>query len=429
MDKQDLRVLIIGSGGREHALVKAALASPCVAAVAAAPGNGGMQLDCTCFAIDVANHAAVREQARSWEADLVVIGPEAPLAAGLADDLRAAGFAVYGPGADGARLEASKAFCKDFLVRHGIPTADYRSFTQVSEAHAWLDQVGAPVVVKASGLAAGKGVIMAETLEQAKLAVSDMLEGQAFGESGSQVVIESWLTGEEASIMVVVSGRKHVCLPASQDHKRIGEADTGPNTGGMGAYAPADVVTPALQAEIVSKLIEPTLAGLEKEGMDYRGTLYIGVMLTPDGPKVLEFNVRFGDPECQVLFPLLASDPMALLYQAATGDLRPESVQFKDGYAAVVVVAAEGYPGDYAKGDRIGLPVQLPEGSDIIHAGTVLSDEGEILSNGGRVLGVTGQAATLQGALDQAYRVCHQIQWAQKYFRRDIGHRQLKRSS
>ncbi|TVP79024.1 MAG: phosphoribosylamine--glycine ligase [Puniceicoccaceae bacterium] len=420
-------MLVVGSGGREHALVQKCRQSPLAGRVIAAPGNGGMAAEVECFAISVEDIPALVELAQTQAIGLVVVGPEVPLSLGLVDALAAVGIPAYGPDQAGAQLEASKAFCKDFFARHQIPTAAYGTFTELAPALAYLEKHPAPIVIKASGLAAGKGVIMAETQEAAIAAIKDMLEGDAFGSSGREIVIEETLYGEEASIHVIVSGEDFVCLPASQDHKRVGEGDTGPNTGGMGAYTPTSRVTPALQAEIEAQVIRPTLAGLKADGIDYRGTLYAGLMLTEQGVKVLEYNVRFGDPETQVLLPMVADDLVPVLLASAKGEPLPSELKFHPGAAIVVVLAAAGYPGAYAKGEAIHLPESLPAHSAIVHAGTTRDADGTIRTAGGRVLGVSGQAASLADAARLAYSVCDQIEFADKYLRRDIGHRELNR--
>lgn len=422
-----LKVLVIGSGGREHALLKACLASPLVEQAWAAPGNGGMAAEAECHPLDVENPHACVELAKCLGANFVVVGPEVPLALGAADELRRAGIATYGPGRDGAILESSKAACKAFFKKFGIPTADWDAFTEVEPAIRFLDRLSLPVVVKASGLAAGKGVLICETREEAESAIRGMLVGNSFGESGKEIVIEEFLTGQEASIMVLVSGDKYVCLSPSQDHKRVGEADTGLNTGGMGAYAPAAVVDDAVMQIVHRDIIGPTLEGFKSEGIDFRGTLFVGLMISDTGSaKVLEYNVRFGDPECQVLLPLCETDPVRLMWDCANGTLKPGEVKMKDQAAIIVVLAAAGYPGAYPKGDRILLPESLPQGVSIVHAGTKLDDRGNLLSSGGRVLGVVALGDTLADAAAKAYAVCDSIQWENKYFRRDIGYRQLK---
>lgn len=424
---QKLKILVVGSGGREHALIQKCHQSPLVGAIIAAPGNGGIAAEASCHPIEVDDLAGLVALAQAEAVDLVIVGPEVPLSLGLVDALKAVGILAYGPGKDGAELEASKVFCKDFFARHKIPTAEYASFTEVPPALAYLQEHPPPIVIKASGLAAGKGVIMAETQAQAEDAVRDMLEGGAFGSSGAEIVIEEMLFGEEASIHAIVSDEDFVCLPPSQDHKRAGEGDTGLNTGGMGAYAPTGKIDAELQARIEANIIRPTLAGLKADGIDFRGTLYAGLMLTENGPKVLEYNVRFGDPETQVLLPMLADDLVPLLIASAKGEPLPKKVRFHDGAAIVVVLAAKGYPGDYPKGDHIDFPKSIPDGTAIVHAGTACDQKGQITTNGGRVLGISAQASSLQNAAQKAYELCDQIIFNGKYLRRDIGHRELNR--
>ncbi len=420
-------VLVVGSGGREHALVRALLASPARPRVLCSPGNAGIAADAACHPVAADDIAGLVELARREAVDFVVVGPEVPLTLGLADALLAAGIPVYGPKADGARLEGSKILTKRLLLKHGIPTAPAGIFTEVEPALAYLRERGAPIVVKADGLAAGKGVVVASTLSEAEEAVRAMLDGGRFGASGRQILIEDCLTGDETSILVVVSGRDYVILPTSQDHKRIGDGDTGPNTGGMGTYSPAEVVTPALLARIEAEIVRPSVQAIADEGIDFRGTLFIGVMLTPDGPSVLEYNTRFGDPETQVVLPRLRTDLLALLWAAAKGRLRNVALDVRPEHALCVVVAARGYPEAYPKGDPIAIPAALPEGVTVYHAGTAHDAAGRVVSAGGRVLGVTALAPTLREAADRAYAACATIDYPAKYFRRDIGARQLGR--
>lgn len=429
LPKKSLRVLVIGSGGREHAILRACKASPLVAAVAAAPGNGGMDQEAVCYPINVSDPAAIVALAKKLDANFVIVGPEAPLAAGAVDELSAAGILAYGPTKAGARLEASKSFTKEFLVRHDIPTAAGTRFTSSEKATEFLASQKFPIVIKADGLASGKGVVIAQDFEEACTAVYDMLDSHCFGESGNEILIEEFMDGEEASIMLMVCDDRYVMLPASQDHKRVGDGDTGPNTGGMGAYAPANVVTPAIERRVVSEIVEPTLKGLAAEGIRYRGTLYIGIMVTATGPKVVEFNVRFGDPECQVLLPLLKTDPVSVMYDCAAGTLDPKNVEFHAGSNIVVVLAAEGYPGSPRKGDVISLPMRVPAETSIIHSGTVREDDGTITTNGGRVLGITAHGSTLAEAAARAYALVSQIHFTGMHFRRDIGARQLRRDA
>jgi len=386
-----------------------------------------MAEEAECRPLEVEDPRACVDLAWALGANFVIVGPEVPLALGVADKLRMAGIATYGPGRDGALLESSKAACKAFFRKYRIPTAAWDTFSETEPALAYLRSCNLPIVIKASGLAAGKGVLICETMEEAEDAVRGMLEGGRFGDSGKEVVIEEFLTGQEASIMVLVSGDQFVCLPPSQDHKRIGEGDEGLNTGGMGAYAPAAVVNEAVMSQVHEKIIAPTLAGFREEGIDFRGTLFIGLMISDDGEaRVLEYNVRFGDPECQVLLPLCETDPVELMWACANGTLKPAEVKIRDEAALIVVLAAKGYPGSYAKGDPIGIPTQLPDGVHIVHAGTRVDASGQLLSSGGRVLGVVSLAPSLEEAAEKAYAVCDRIEWTNKYFRRDIGHRQLK---
>ncbi len=421
-------VLVVGSGGREHALVKACLASPARPRVIAAPGNGGIAQETACFPVPAEDLAGIVALAQREKIEFVIVGPEVPLSLGLVDALAAAGIPAYGPRRDGARLEASKIFTKELLQKNRIPTAPAAAFSAVAPALAYLRSRRVPVVVKADGLAAGKGVIVAQTPAEAEVAVRGMLEGGLFGASGRQVLIEDCLFGEETSIHLIVSGRDFVVLPTSQDHKRAGDNDTGPNTGGMGAYSPAEIVASDLLDEIVRTIARPSVDAIAAEGIDFRGTLYIGLMLTAEGPQVLEFNTRFGDPETQVILPRLATDPLALMWAATQGRLRDIQLEVKPDYALCVVIAAQGYPGSYPKGDVITPPAALPPETWIIHAGTALNAQRQIVSAGGRVLGVCAQAATLRAAADRAYAVCDQLQYASKYFRRDIGARQLNRT-
>lgn len=420
-------VLVVGSGGREHTLVRELLKSPARPRVLAAPGNAGIGIDVPCFPIAADDLPGLVALAKREKVEFVVVGPEVPLSLGLVDRLQEAGIAAYGPKADGARLEASKVFTKQILLKYGIPTAPAGFFTQVGPALDYVRSRRIPIVIKADGLAAGKGVVVAQTLAEAEEAVRSMLESGRFGDSGRQILVEDCLYGEETSLLVVVSGRDYVILPTSQDHKRIGDGDTGPNTGGMGTYSPAEVVTPDLLARIEREIVRPSVDAIAAEGIEFRGTLFIGIMLTSDGPSVLEYNTRFGDPETQVVLPRLQTDLLELLWKAATGSLSQTKLEVRPGYAACVVIAARGYPDAFNKGDVITFPDDLPASVTIYHAGTARNAQGQIVTNGGRVLGVTALASTLQDAARQAYETCERIQCASKYYRRDIGARQLNR--
>ena len=419
-----MKVLVIGSGGREHALAWALSASSLVDALFAAPGNAGIAGEAQCVDIGADDVDAICAFAKSNAIDLVVIGPEGPLVAGLADRLEADGIAAFGPGAAAARLEGSKGFTKDICARYGIPTAAYGRFTETGPALDYLQRVGAPIVVKADGLAAGKGVIMAETMAEAELAVADMLEGNRFGAAGAEVVIEEWLGGEEASFFALVDGVTALPLASAQDHKRVGDRDTGPNTGGMGAYSPAPVVTEAMAGRIMDQVIEPTVSAMTDSGCPYKGVLYAGLMIADGNPKLLEYNVRFGDPECQVLAMRLRSDLLPALLAARDGQLKHFDLRWRDEAALTVVMAAKGYPGTYQKGTEIrGLKAAdaIP-GVKVFHAGTAAKD-GKLMAVGGRVLGVTALAPTIGQAQAKAYQAVDAIDWPGGFCRRDIGFR------
>jgi phosphoribosylamine--glycine ligase len=421
-------VLVVGAGGREHALVRALMASPGRPRVLCAPGNAGIAADAPCFPVKADDVGGLLRLARREKVDFVVVGPEVPLVMGLADRLAEAGLPTYGPVAAGARLEASKTFTKEILLKYGIPTARAGIFTETAAAIAYVRAGRIPVVVKADGLAAGKGVVVATTLAEAESAVAEMIDGGKFGSGGRQVLVEECLEGEETSILVVVSGREYVILPTSQDHKRIGEGDTGPNTGGMGAYSPAEVVTPALMSEIEDRIVRPSVNAIAAEGIPFRGTLFIGIMLTADGPKVLEFNTRFGDPETQSVLPRLATDLLALLWRAATNRLAGFRLEVRPEHAICVVISARGYPDAYPSGDLIEIPADLPPGVTVLHAGTTRDAAGRLVTSGGRVLGVTATGPSLKEAAARAYEACESIRCASKYYRRDVGARQLRRS-
>ena len=425
-------VLIVGSGGREHALARALALSPAKPRLLCAPGNAGIMADATCFPVAADNIAGLVDLARREKVEFVVVGPEVPLSLGLVDALMKAGIPAYGPKADGARLEASKIYTKEILLKYRIPTAPAAFFDNEKDAIAYIRARPAPIVVKADGLAAGKGVIVAADHAEAEAAVRTLLafSGQSKIENPkSKILVEDCMFGDETSVLVVVSDRDYVILPVSQDHKRIGDGDTGPNTGGMGAYSPAGVVTPELLDHIDREIVEPSVDAIAAEGIRFRGTLFIGIMLTVDGPSVLEYNTRFGDPETQVVLPRIKSDFLALLWAAARGELRGQKLEVRPDAAICVVIAAKGYPESYSKGDPIIFPApsSLLPAITIYHAGTAKNSTGQVVTNGGRVLGVTAMAPTLREAADRAYAACEQIQCASKYYRRDIGARQLTR--
>ena len=425
-------VLVVGAGGREHALVRALLGSPGKPRVICAPGNAGIAQDVPCLPVAVDNIPGLVALAQKEKVEFVVVGPEVPLALGLVDELMKIGLPAYGPKADGARLEASKIFTKEILLKYRIPTAAAAFFADAGPAIAYLRARPAPIVVKADGLAAGKGVIVAQTHAEAETAVRSLLSlppPSKIENPKSKILIEDCLYGEETSQLVVVSGRDYVMLPTAQDHKRIGDGDTGPNTGGMGAYSPAEVVTPELFARIEREIVRPSVHAIADEGIDFRGTLFIGLMLTPAGPSVIEYNARFGDPETQVVLPRLATDLLALLWAAARGELAGVKLSVKPDYALCVVIAAKGYPDAYPKGDVITLPApsSLPPATFIYHAGTTKNAAGQVVTNGGRVLGPTALAPTLAEAAARAYAACDAVHCSSKYFRRDIGARQLNR--
>ncbi|MBD8514682.1 phosphoribosylamine--glycine ligase [Photobacterium sp. CAU 1568] len=425
-----MKVLVIGNGGREHALGWKAAQSAQVEKVFVAPGNAGTALEPKLenVAIGVEDTAALVAFAKEQQIGLTIVGPEAPLVIGVVDAFRAAGLPIFGPTQAAAQLEGSKAFTKDFLARHQIPTAEYQNFTEIEPALAYLKEKGAPIVVKADGLAAGKGVIVAMTQEEAEAAVRDMLAGNAFGEAGHRVVIEEFLDGEEASFIVMVDGEHILPMATSQDHKRVGNGDTGPNTGGMGAYSPAPVVTQEIHQRVMDEVIVPTVRGMAAEGNPYTGFLYAGLMIMADGtPKVIEYNCRFGDPETQPIMLRLQSDLVELCLAAVDGKLNTVDSQWDPRAAIGVVLAAGGYPGDYSKGDVIsGLPLQDGNAQKVFHAGTT-SKDGAVVTNGGRVLCATAMGDTVSDAQQRAYALAKQIRWNGVFFRDDIGYRAIAR--
>lgn len=422
-----MNVLVLGSGGREHALAWAIAKSPRLDSLFVAPGNGGTATIAKNVPLDMNDADAVIGFARSENIDLVVVGPEAPLVAGVADAIRAAGIAVFGPGAQGARLEGSKSFSKEFMLAHGLPTARYKKCTSQDEAMDYLHEVGAPIVVKADGLAAGKGVVVAEDMEEAEEAVRDCFAGD-FGEAGSVVVIEEMLEGPECSMLAFLSEGKALAMPCAQDHKRAFDGDLGPNTGGMGVYSPVPCVTPELEAAM-QEIMQNAAAATAKEFDDaYTGVLYGGFMLTAEGPKLLEFNARFGDPETQVIMPRLESDALEAFYMAATGKLDALDLRWTDQVAVCVVLASDGYPGSYEKG-KVILGIEEAEeldGVTVFHAGTAFNQDDELVTNGGRVLNVVALADTFEDARELAYEACDKINFEGKQYRHDIALRALE---
>lgn len=423
---EKVNVLLIGSGGREHALAWKLAASPRLGTLYAAPGNPGIAAQAELINLDVTNHEAVKAFCTEVSIGLVVVGPEAPLVAGLADALDEAGIPVFGPSAAAARLEGSKGFTKSLCSRYNIPTAAYQRFNNAPKAKAYIRQTGAPIVIKADGLAAGKGVTVAMTLPEALAAIDDCFEG-AFGAAGAEVVVEEFLTGEEASFFYLCDGTTALPLDSAQDHKRVGEGDTGPNTGGMGAYSPAPVMTPELAKRTFDEIIEPTMRGMAEMGCPFKGVLYAGLMLTETGPQLIEYNVRFGDPECQVLMPRLESDLVDLLEAAAKGELAGKTVEWSDDTALTIVLAARGYPGAAKKGGAIGnLDFAQSGGATVFHAGTAIQN-GQLVANGGRVLNVTALGGSVTEAQANAYLAVDRVDWADGFCRRDIGWREIAR--
>ncbi len=425
-----MNILVIGSGGREHALAWKAAQSPHADRVFVAPGNAGTAREpgLENVSIDVMELDALADFAAANQVGLTIVGPEAPLVAGIVDKFEARGLRVFGPSAGAAQLEGSKAFTKDFLARQKIPTAAYANFTEVDAALAYVREQGAPIVVKADGLAAGKGVIVAMTLAEAEDAIRDMLAGNAFGDAGSRVVIEEFLEGEEASFIVMVDGEHVLAMATSQDHKRVGDGDTGPNTGGMGAYSPAPVVTAAVHQRIMDEVIYPTVRGMAAEGHPYKGFLYAGLMIDGAGaPRVIEFNCRFGDPETQPIMLRMKSDLVALCGAAIDGKLDQCDSEWDDRASVGIVLTAGGYPGDYGKGDEIaGLPDTEVDGEKVFHAGTRL-DGDAVVTNGGRVLCATALGNTVTEAQQRAYALAARISWNGMFYRKDIAYRAIAR--
>ncbi|HDZ9223158.1 TPA: phosphoribosylamine--glycine ligase [Vibrio cholerae] len=425
-----MQVLIIGSGGREHALAWKVAQNPQVDTIYVAPGNAGTALEHKVqnVNIGITDIPALVAFAQDKAIELTIVGPEAPLVIGVVDAFHAAGLPIFGPTQSAAQLEGSKAFTKDFLARHNIPTAAYANFTEIEPALAYVREKGAPIVVKADGLAAGKGVIVAMTLQEAEDAIQDMLAGNAFGSAGSRVVVEEFLDGEEASFIVMVDGENVLPMATSQDHKRVGDADTGPNTGGMGAYSPAPVVTQDIHDRVMREVIYPTVRGMAAEGNTYTGFLYAGLMIDSTGaPKVIEYNCRFGDPETQPIMMRLQSDLVELCQAAIAGKLDQVESKWDPRASIGVVLAAGGYPGDYAKGEVIsGLPTQESAGQKVFHAGTETQGD-QVVTNGGRVLCATALGNTVLEAQQRAYQLADQIHWNGMFCRRDIGYRAIAR--
>ncbi|OWO79941.1 phosphoribosylamine--glycine ligase [Photorhabdus luminescens] len=425
-----MNILIVGSGGREHALAWKAAQSPLAGKIYVAPGNAGTALESNLENIDISatDINSLLAFAQSHDIGLTIVGPEAPLVMGIVDAFQKAGLTIFGPTQAAAQLEGSKAFTKDFLARHQIPTAAYQNFTEIEPALAYLDKVSVPIVIKADGLAAGKGVIVATTLEEAQSAIKDMLAGNAFGDAGHRIVIEEFLAGEEASFIVMVDGKNVIPMATSQDHKRVGDGDTGPNTGGMGAYSPAPVVTDEIHQRIMEEIIYPTVNGMAIEGHVYTGFLYAGLMINQNGePKVIEFNCRFGDPETQPIMMRMRSDLVELCLAGAKGKLAGKTSHWDERPALGVVLAAGGYPADYRKGDIIhGLPQQENESSKVFHAGTAMQGN-DVVTAGGRVLCVTALGETIIDAQKNAYQQAEEIEWNSCFYRKDIGYRAINR--
>jgi len=420
-----MKILVVGGGGREHALIWKLSQSPRVNEIYCAPGNAGIAQMATCVAIGSDDISALLDFARRQAIDLTVVGPEAPLTTGIVDTFSAAELKIFGPTAAAAALEGSKVFAKNLMAKYGIPTGSYQSFTDPRQALAYLDEIGVPCVVKADGLAAGKGVIVAQDMPTARDAVRLIMLDRVFGNAGNTVIIEECLTGEEASLLAFTDGKTVVPMVAAQDHKQIYDGDRGPNTGGMGAYAPAPIVTPELQEQILATVLKPTVMAMEAEGRPCRGILYAGLMFTPAGPKVLEFNVRFGDPEAQPLLMLLETDLVEIMEAIIAGQLDQTAISWKTGASICVVMASGGYPGSYPKGDVISGLADVPEDVTVFHAGTALKD-GQVVTSGGRVLGVTAAAASIPAAIDRAYAGLAKISFDGMQYRKDIGQKALK---
>jgi phosphoribosylamine--glycine ligase len=422
-----MHILLLGSGGREHALAWKIAASPLVTKLWCAPGNAGIAREAECVGLDIADHVAVIDFCKRERVEFVVVGPETPLAAGIVDDLAKAGIKAFGPSKQASRLEGSKGFTKALCTECGIPTGAYGRFTSAADALAYVRQQGAPIVVKADGLAAGKGVVVAMTMGEAEAAIAMMFDG-AFGAAGTEVVIEEFLSGREISFFALSDGDTAIALASAQDHKRVFDHDQGPNTGGMGAYSPTPFVTAEVHDQIMSRIIQPTVAGMKARGTPFRGVLYAGVMLTEQGPKLFEYNVRFGDPECQVLMLRMMSDLVPAMLASCDGQLKNFDLRWFPEVALTVVIAAKGYPGDYRKGTPIGGldDAAKIEGVEIFHAGTIAKD-GHLLANGGRVLNVCATGKSIREAQERAYAAVDRIRWPEGFCRRDIGWQAVER--
>ena len=425
-----MKILVVGGGGREHAIIKSLKKSPRVTEIYAAPGNGGIAADAICTGIGAKDLAGITTFAKDNAIDFAVVAPDDPLVLGAVDLLEEAGIACFGPNKAAAILEGSKVFSKDLMKKYHIPTAEYRVFDNMDEALDYLKTAPIPTVVKADGLALGKGVTVAMTRQEAVAAVRACMEDKIFGESGSHIVIEEFLTGPEVSVLSFTDGKVVVPMVSSMDHKRIGDGDTGPNTGGMGTIAPNPYYTPEVAAECMEKIFLPTIRAMNAEGCPFKGCLYFGLMLTPDGPKVIEYNCRFGDPETQVVLPLLESDLLHIMQSCTDGTLAQQEVKFSDGAAACVILASGGYPVAYEKGKPISGLVdgQLPdeENVTVYHSGTAITEDGQLVTNGGRVLGVTATGPRLTNALSHAYEAAEKISFEKLHKRSDIGLRALK---
>lgn len=417
-----MKVLVVGGGGREHAICWKLAQSPKVTQLYCAPGNGGIAQVATCVDVKATDVDGMVAWAKEHAMDFVMVAPDDPLALGMVDALEAAGIPAFGPRANAAIVEASKAFSKELMQNYHIPTARYQTFTQLDQALAYIEAEGAPIVVKADGLALGKGVVVAATVDEAKQAAREMMEGHKFGDSGNTVVIEECMTGPEVTVLAFTDGKTVVPMPASQDHKRAYDGNHGPNTGGMGAISPPPQYTPEIAKQCMDTIFQPTVDALRAEGRPFQGVLYFGLMLTPDGPKVVEYNARFGDPECQVILSLLDSDLMDILQACVDGTLGQLDIRWRDEAGCIVVLASGGYPLDYKKGYPISGLEEAGKTATVFHAGTKLGPNGEYLTNGGRVLGVTATAPTLEEAIDAAYAAAKRISFQDMHMRTDIGH-------